>query len=214
MKKHYIVNLIETGEGEQLDFKFEVSDAVKIARSLAAFANTRGGKLLIGVKDNGDISGIGFEEELFMIKNAAKHCVPEVSFYPNEWHIDGKKVLEIKIAKSTIAPHKAPDHNGKLKVYVRVHDQNKLANGIQMKIWQKLNTPRDIKFVYSDNAKKLLDILSMNNSLLLSQIISQLKLSRFKIEIMIAELIIMKVIKMTVTESITSFSLIDPMKDD
>lgn len=97
---------------------------------------------------------------------------------------------------------------------MRVNDQNKLANGIQMKIWQKLNTQRDIKFVYSDNAKKLLDTLNNHNSLLLTQIMSELELSRFKIENMIAELIIMKVIKMTVTESITLFSLIDPLEDE
>jgi len=50
-KKHIITTLIEQGEGQQLDFKFEVSDAVKIARSLTAFANTVGGKLLIGVNN-------------------------------------------------------------------------------------------------------------------------------------------------------------------
>lgn len=46
-----------------LDFKFEISDSKKIARSLVAFANTDGGRLLIGVKDNGVISGIRSEEE-------------------------------------------------------------------------------------------------------------------------------------------------------
>ena len=47
----YIQNLIEQGENQMLDFKFEISDARKIARTLVAFSNTDGGKLLIGVKD-------------------------------------------------------------------------------------------------------------------------------------------------------------------
>lgn len=75
-----------------------------------------------------------------MLENAAaRYCVPEVSFTSKEWIIDSKKILEINIAKSGNAPHRASDHNGKLKAYVRVNDQNMLASGIQMKIWQKLN---------------------------------------------------------------------------
>ena len=49
-KMHPIEALIEQGEHQQLDFKFEVSDSKKIARTLSAFANTDGGRLLIGVE--------------------------------------------------------------------------------------------------------------------------------------------------------------------
>ena len=55
---NYIEKLIEQGEHQHLDFKFAVNDSRKIARSLVAFANTTGGKLLIGVKDNGTIAGV------------------------------------------------------------------------------------------------------------------------------------------------------------
>ena len=48
----YIHALIAEGEHQQQDFKFEISDARKIAKTLSAFANTDGGRLLIGVKDN------------------------------------------------------------------------------------------------------------------------------------------------------------------
>ncbi len=46
----YIHALIAEGEHQQQDFKFEISDARKIAKTLSAFANTDGGRLLIGVK--------------------------------------------------------------------------------------------------------------------------------------------------------------------
>ena len=58
----YIHSLIAEGEHQQQDFKFEISDARKIAKSLSAFANTDGGRLLIGVKDNGRIAGVRSEE--------------------------------------------------------------------------------------------------------------------------------------------------------
>ena len=54
----HIENLIEQGENQLLDFKFEISDSKKIAKTLVAFANTNGGTLLIGVKDNGEVIGI------------------------------------------------------------------------------------------------------------------------------------------------------------
>ena len=47
--------MISRGEGVQLDFKQSITNQKKIARTLAAFANNNGGKLLIGVKDNGFI---------------------------------------------------------------------------------------------------------------------------------------------------------------
>ena len=63
----YIHALIAEGEHQQQDFKFEISDARKIAKTLSAFANTDGGRLLIGVKDNGKIAGVRSEEEKYMI---------------------------------------------------------------------------------------------------------------------------------------------------
>ena len=65
----YIHALIAEGEHQQQDFKFEISDARKIAKTLSAFANTDGGRLLIGVKDNGKIAGVRSEEEKYMIED-------------------------------------------------------------------------------------------------------------------------------------------------
>ena len=61
---HNMKKLIEEGEGQQLDFKYCVSDSRKIARTLSAFSNSDGGRLLIGVRDNGSIAGIKSDEEI------------------------------------------------------------------------------------------------------------------------------------------------------
>ena len=58
LEEFNIYKRISEGEGQQLDFKFAITDSKKIARSMAAFANSDGGVLLIGVKDNGKIVGI------------------------------------------------------------------------------------------------------------------------------------------------------------
>ncbi|MDE6086648.1 MAG: ATP-binding protein, partial [Muribaculaceae bacterium] len=67
----HLQELIDQGEHEHQDFKFLISDARKIARSISAFANNDGGRLLVGVKDNGVIAGVRSEEDLYMIEQAA-----------------------------------------------------------------------------------------------------------------------------------------------
>ena len=69
--KYYIEELVAQGEHQQQDFKFLISDARKIARSISAFANRDGGRLLIGVKDNGTIAGVRNEEDIYVVEQAA-----------------------------------------------------------------------------------------------------------------------------------------------
>ncbi|HQK98034.1 MAG TPA: ATP-binding protein, partial [Bacteroidia bacterium] len=69
-----INTLISRGEGEMLDFKKEISSVHRIAKSIVAFANHHGGTLLVGVNDNGTISGVKAEEEKFMLEESSKKC--------------------------------------------------------------------------------------------------------------------------------------------
>lgn len=72
-KDNHIQTLIAEGEHQMLDFKFEISDSKRIARSLAAFANTDGARLLVGVKDNGAIAGVRSEEEIHIFHHCGHH---------------------------------------------------------------------------------------------------------------------------------------------
>ena len=120
---HPLEIMIAEGEHLHQDFKFCLSDARKIARSVAAFASTDGGRLLIGVKDNGKIVGIKNEEDIHMIEAAAQvFCKPEVDYEPRIWEYGRRQVLEVWIAPSSRAPHTAPDENGKPTVYIRKAD--------------------------------------------------------------------------------------------
>ena len=123
---NYIQKLILQGEHQTQDFKYCISDSRKIARSLVAFANTDGGRLLIGVKDNGRIAGVRSEEEYYMVESAAKiYSKPEIHFTTKQHILEGKTVLEVIVEPSNEKPHFARDEEGKWWAYFRKDDENR-----------------------------------------------------------------------------------------
>ena len=73
-----IRRLILEGEGVTQDFKKKITSCEKIAKTMVSFANNKGGRLLVGVSDDGTISGVKSEdEEKYMITRAAHFfCKP------------------------------------------------------------------------------------------------------------------------------------------
>ena len=169
MSRH-IVNLISQGEHQTLDFKHSITDSKKIARSLVAFANTLGGTLLVGVKDNGNIAGVNSDEEYYMVEAASQmYCKPEVPFEVVRWDINGKTVLEVKVKPSKKKPHKAPDKSGAYKAYVRVNDENIMASPIQLKIWKVEHHRKSISLNLSDVENNLFDYLKQHKRITVQQ---------------------------------------------
>ncbi len=210
MRNKILQNKIEEGEHQQQDFKFAINDSKKIARSLAAFANTDGGSLLLGVKDNGGIVGVASEEEYYMIEAAAElYCKPSVKFEVQEWKSEGKTVLEIIIPKSENKPHKAPTKDGKYMVYVRVNDQNLLANKILLNFWKAEKQNKDHILKFNEPEKFILEYLSSYDSITLSRFYKQAKISRFKAEKILINMLCMKVIDINITEKSTFYTLSD-----
>lgn len=129
VSKHPIKQLIDAGEGLTLDFKQQIQNPRKIAKSMVSFANTQGGVLLIGVRDNGSIGGIKSEEEVHMLELAASfHCKPEVPYSIEEIIIEGKTILKAHIPKGKDKPYYSRGEDDKWWVYVRVNDKCILAS--------------------------------------------------------------------------------------
>lgn len=166
----YITKLIQQGEHQTQDFKYCISDSRKIARSLVAFANTDGGRLLIGVKDNGRIAGVRSEEEYYMVESAAKmYSNPPISFTTKQHHIEGKTVLEVIVEPSPEKPHFARDEDGKWWAYFRIDDENRLANKVMIEVWKRQKSTDGILINYSDDEKMLLDYLEKNEKISVSK---------------------------------------------
>lgn len=186
----YIHALITEGEHLQQDFKFEISDARKIAKTLSAFANTRGGKLLIGVKDNGKIAGVRSEEEKYMIEAAAQlYCLPEVHYSMQTFHVEGRSVLVVQIDESEKKPVYAKDETGKPLAYIRIKDENILATPVHLRVWQQSGSPAGELIRYTEREQLLLELLEQNSSVSLNRYCRQTGISRRAAEHLLAKFI-------------------------
>ena len=192
-----------------LDFKFEISDSKKIARTLVAFANTDGGRLLIGVKDNGAISGIRSEEEKHMIQTAAEmYCNPTVKYHAKEWVVNGKNILEIIVPRSK-NKHKAPDHNNIYKVYTRVNDQNIIPDSILLKIWKYQNNKHNVKVTFTDEEMFILKYLNENKTITVKEFVQKAEISKKEAERIIINFTLLNLLKYEITNKELFFSLFE-----
>lgn len=175
----YIHQLVAEGEHEHQDFKFEISDARKIARSISAFANTGGGRLLVGVKDNGKIAGVRSEEEIYMIEAAASmYCQPQVEITTHTHIVEGRTVLKIDIEEAGTKPVFALDEENKPKAYIRIADENILASPVHLKVWQHAKKERGALLTFTEREQNLLDILKEHELLTLNQCCKRSRTSR------------------------------------
>lgn len=201
MNPQYIQKLIAQGEHQQLDFKFQITDSMKIAKTFSAFANTDGGTLLIGVKDNGNIAGVRSEEEFFMAEAAANmYCKPAVPFTSKEWSVENRMVLEITIPASEDKPHCAKNETDKWLAYIRVDDQNILVNRILLNAWKRKKSPEGTYINYGENEKLLLEYLENNESVSLSKFKRLARISPYKAGNILTNFLALDLIQIKVSE--------------
>jgi predicted HTH transcriptional regulator len=137
-----------------------------------------------------------------MIESAAnRYCKPPVKFDTYEWQIENKTVMEIIIPKSLFKPHKAPSRNGTYKVYVRVGDQNLLANRILLKVWIRQKKEKGTFFQLKKPEQTLLTWLNREEpSITLSKFARIAHISRKKAENILVNLIVLEIIDIEITE--------------
>lgn len=138
--RHYIQSLINEGEHEHQDFKYKIQDARKIARSISAFANNDGGRLLVGVKDNGTIAGLRSEEDLHLIEAAAEiYCSPAMEVEMQAFLCgEGTVVVRCSIPRASRRPVEVLEEDGRRRAYFRVADENIAAHPLMVRAWRLL----------------------------------------------------------------------------
>jgi len=186
--KRYLLSLIREGEHQQQDFKYRVADACKLAKSVSAFANTDGGRLLIGVRDDGHLSGVRSEEEIYMMHQAAyKYCKPEASIKFDTYHAEGRTIVIATVPPSSKRPVCAQDEEGRMRAYIRINDENIVASPVHLALWRESQKPQGAMITYNDDIRKLLDVIHGQQTL--NQIVRLSRLPRHKVITLMARLI-------------------------
>ncbi|POY34848.1 AAA family ATPase [Solitalea longa] len=194
--------LILSGESATLDFKKTITSFEKIAKTMVSFANTKGGRLLIGVADDGTIKGVKSEdEERYMITQAATlYCRPQLEPIFEEIFWDDKIVLSVEIKESDVKPHYALGEDNKWWVYIRIKDHSVLASKIVVDVLSKETKGDNVLIEYSSKEKALLEYLACNDRITLPEYTKMLNISKRTASRILVNLVLSGVIRVHTTE--------------
>lgn len=134
MLKSDLLQLIANGENSGVEFKRDDLRPEQLAKEIVALANLKGGKVLLGVEDDGSISGIQ--------RNDLEHWVMDTVFgrYVHPMILpyfevvtldDGKRVAVVTLTEGSAKPY-AVRHNDREEVYVRVGSTSRRATREQL----------------------------------------------------------------------------------
>ena len=198
-----IFELIDQGEGLTVEFKQRFSSHEKMAKEMIAFANTRGGIILIGVDDHHKIYGIESEKsDIELVKETAEeYCEPPVLYETNSFELENKEVLAVEIYESKFKPHRIQDFEtdfnlNTAQVYVRVNDKSVLASKEMIKLLQTKTAGKSLKnYVVGNQEKIVFDYLDKNETITMKELskfanISERRASRTLIKLVRANLLL------------------------
>jgi len=202
LRPYHIKQLIFEGEGLNLDFKKTITSCEKIAKTLVAFANNKGGRLLVGVADNGAVKGVkSEEEEKYMLTKAATYfCRPVIEPIFEEVYMDDKIVLVAEIRESDTKPHYALGDDKKWWVYIRVKDKSLLASKVVVDVLKGNSKEDGVLIEYTSKEKAILEYLEENERITAREYSSLFSLSRRKAQKILVTLVLSGIIRMHTTE--------------
>jgi len=129
MLKADLLEIIANGENSGVEFKRDDIRPEQLGREIVAMANLRGGMVLLGVEDDGTISGIQRDDLETWVMDAVfgRYVHPMMlPFYEVVTLDDGRRVAVVSITMGTAKPY-VLRHNGREDIYVRVGSTSRLA---------------------------------------------------------------------------------------
>lgn len=122
---------ITEGEGKNLEFKRGLPRDEKTARTLCAFANTRGGLLLIGVGDRGELLGAPHPRATMATLRtiASVRLDPPLAVEIGRVEIDSKPIVWCSVPLSPDRPHAVVHDDEEPEIVVRAGSSNRVASG-------------------------------------------------------------------------------------
>jgi ATP-dependent DNA helicase RecG len=130
MTRSELVELIANGENSGVEFKRDDLRPEQIAKEIVALANFQGGRLLLGVEDDGTITGVRRDdlEHWVMDTVFGRYVHPMIQPFYEEIRIDERRrVAVVTVTEGTAKPY-VVRHRGQEQVYVRMGSTSQLAS--------------------------------------------------------------------------------------
>ncbi|PSQ76861.1 MAG: ATP-binding protein [Bacteroidetes bacterium QH_6_63_17] len=177
MTRRELEQLVELGEGISLEFKRRVPQPQRIAKEIVALTNTNGGRIVLGVDDDGTIKGIDHaSEEEFLLRQAVNaHCRPVVEYQTERVVVEPRcDVLVVTIEESENKPHRmvadeeAAGEAG--AAYVRVEAKSIEASDETIREMQEEDGQDGVTFEFGDTESLLMRYLDDYGRISVSQL--------------------------------------------
>ena len=158
-----ILEEIQKGEGKTLEFKEKLPENIKVVKTVIAFSNTSGGKLVIGVNDNREV--VGIEEDIFELQDKIASLIYE-SCHPNilpeiyTENINGINVLVVRVNRGNQPPYFIKANGRDKGTIVRLGATNRVAG--EETIFELERQKRNISFDEEINYDYSLKDLDLN----------------------------------------------------
>ena len=130
MTRSELLELIANQENSGVEFKSDALRPERLAREIVALANFQGGRILLGVEDDGTITGIQRDdlEHWIMDTVFGRKVHPMILPFYEEVQVDDRhRVAVITITQGTSKPY-VVRHNSREEIYVRVGSTSRLAS--------------------------------------------------------------------------------------
>ncbi len=108
MNEKGLSETIEKGEDTFTEFKEEKAHSDDLAAEIVAFANTEGGKILLGISDKKEVRGVSNpDKEMLRVENVSRNnCEPPLTVNIEKIKINNEIVLGIYIPKGPERPYR------------------------------------------------------------------------------------------------------------
>lgn len=129
MTKAELLELIANGENSGVEFKRDDVRPEQLAKEIVALANLQGGRVLLGVEDDGTIAGVQREnlEHWVMDTVFGRYVHPMILPFYEEVKVDDKKqVAVITITQGSTKPY-VVRNKGREEIYIRAGSTSRLA---------------------------------------------------------------------------------------
>jgi predicted HTH transcriptional regulator len=154
--------LAAMGEGLTLEFKRKVPRPHRLAKEVIALANTAGGYVLIGVDDDGTVTGLrdAYEEQYALAQAVNAHISPPVRLAVERVEVSRKRdALVVRVPRSDRRPHFLVEdaQTGRGAAYVRVDSMSVEASPEAVALMRE--QAGSVSFTFGDEEQRLMRYL-------------------------------------------------------